>query len=160
MQNKRRQILKIGSGAFCVFAQAHTVPATTLMITSHLNSSLKIPRKGIIIAQPIITGCMAIAMFYGADISIISSFCTVVGLLFAPLLGIIFAEYYVVGKRSFRQETETPHISPAGIITLIVGFLLGAWMNYFADIPLPTAMILLPLCFVLQIVLRMKLHLS
>lgn len=145
---------------FTLFAQANTVPASTLMMTSHLTSSLKLPRLVVIIGQPIIAAALAIAMFLGADISIINSFGTVVGFIFAPLLGSIFAEYYVVGKRSFASFDELPKFSTAGMITLVVGFLLGVIINYALPIDLPTAAVLMVLCFCLHIVLRKGAHLK
>lgn len=143
---------------FTLFAQANTVPASTLMMTSHLTSSLKLPRLGVIIGQPIIAGVLAIAMFLGADISIINSFGTVVGFIFAPLLGAIFAEYYVIGKRSFEEEAELPRLSFAGMITLVVGFVLGILLTYVVPVDVPTAAVLLVLCFCLHIILRKSAH--
>lgn len=145
---------------FTLFAQANTVPASTLMITSHLTASLKVPRLAVIIGQPLIAGALAIAMFLGADISIISSFGTIVGYIFAPLLAAIFAEYYVIGKRSFIEPEALPRFSSSGIITILVGFILGFVIAGFSAIQIPTAMLLLILCFVLHIFLRKVVHLK
>ncbi len=145
---------------FTLFAQANTVPASTIMMTSHLTSSLKLPRMGVIIVQPIIAAVLAIAMFLGADISIINTFGTFVGFLFAPLLGSIFAEFYLVGKKSFRSEEELPRHSKSGIICIVVGFLLGILITYVWALNVPTAMMLLIICFVLHIFLRKVCHLN
>lgn len=145
---------------FTLFAQANTVPASTLMITSHLTSSLGLNRIVVIIAQPLIAAALAIAMFLGADISVINSFGTVVGFIFAPLLGSIFAEYYVIGHRSFRAFDALPRFSPSGIITLAIGFVLGVVITYALPFDLPTAAILIVLCFLLHLFFRKVLHLK
>ena len=145
---------------FTLFAQANTVPASTLMMTSHLTSSLKLPRLVVIIGQPIIAGVLAIAMFLGADISIINSFGTVVGFIFAPLLGAIFAEYYAMGKRSFIPEEEMPKFSPSGMITLVVGFVLGVVLTYALPVDMPTAAILIVFCFCMHLFFRKGLHMK
>lgn len=144
---------------FTLFAQANTVPATTLMITSHFSKSLKIPERAVVIGQPLITSALAIAMFLGADISIVSAFGNLVGFIFAPLLGAVFAEYYVIGKRSFVPVEELPKVSVSGIIVLVFGFVLGLILSQFS-IPIPTAVLLILSCFCLQIILRKTAHLK
>ena len=139
---------------FTLFAQGNTVPATTIMITSHMTSSLRLPRLSVIIGQPLIAAALAIAMFLGADIGIINVFGTFVGFLFAPLLGSIFAEFYVIGKKSFRKEEDIPRICLPGVITLIIGFAAGVVINYVIPVPLPAAFILIPFCFLLHLFLR------
>ena len=145
---------------FTLFAQANTVPATTIMVTSHLNSSLGLPKKAVIFGQPIIAALLSIAMFLGADIGIINTFGTFVGFLFAPLLGAIFAEFYVVGRKKFRSDDELPGISVSGVICIVAGFILGVLFTYVWNIQIPVAMLLLVLCFVLHLFLRKVLHLS
>ena len=145
---------------FTLFAQANTVPASTLMITSHLTASLKVPRLAVIIGQPLIAAALAIAMFLGASLNVINVFGTAVGFIFGPLLAAIFAEYYVVGKRSFVKVKDNPKFSTAGIITLVVGILLGILFAYVWIIPLPTAMVLIVICFFLHILLRNVFHLN
>lgn len=145
---------------FTLFAQANTVPASTLMITSHMTSSLKLPRLVVIIGQPVIAASLAIAMYLGADISIISSFGTIVGFIFAPLLAAIFAEYYVIGKRGFADPADIPKVSPSGMTTIVVGFILGVMISYFTSIQIPTAMLLMVICFFLHLFLRKVMHLQ
>lgn len=145
---------------FALFAQANTVPASTLMMTSHLTSSLKLPRIVVIIGQPLIAAALAIAMFLGADISVINVFGTFVGFLFAPLLGAIFAEFFVVGKGHFPAPEDLPKVSAAGMITLVAGFILGFIIDNFLSLPIPTAFLLLIICFCLQLVLRKAAHLK
>jgi len=143
---------------FTLVAQANTVPASTLMITSHLTSSLKLPRIAVIIGQPVIAASLAIAMYLGADISIISSFGTIVGFIFAPLLAAIFAEYYIVGKRKFADTEDLSKVSPSGMITIVAGFILGVIISNFTSLQLPTAMVLMVICFFLHIFLRKVMH--
>lgn len=145
---------------FTLFAQANTVPAATLFMTSHLTTSLKLPRMAVIIFQPLLGGALAIAMFLGANISFLSTFGSIIGCLFAPLLGVVFAEYYVVGKRSFIREEDRPAVSTSAMVTLAVGFVLGCILEFILKIQFPTAAVLLVACFCLHIVLRKAAHLK
>lgn len=145
---------------FTLFAQANTVPAATLFMTAHFNTSLKVPRTIVIIVQPIIGAILAIAMFLGADISILSSFGSIIGFIFAPLLGITFAEYYVIGRRSFVSEDQRPAFSFSSTIVLVLGFILGIILDMVLKIQFPTFIVLFVGCFCLHLILRKVAHMK
>lgn len=145
---------------FTVFAQANTVPSNTLVITTQLAANINLPRKAGMIIQPLLDGVLATALWFGAEIGIISAFANILGCAFGPLLGIIFAEFYIVRKRKFEDDVPLRNWSMGGILTLAIGFALGVYLTYFCPISFPVAILLLVLCFFLQLLFRKVFKLS
>ncbi|MCD8004503.1 MAG: hypothetical protein LUE91_02445 [Oscillospiraceae bacterium] len=136
---------------FTLFAQANTVPSNTLVITTQLAANINLPRKAGMVIQPLLDGVLATALWFGAEIGIITSFANILGCAFGPLLGIIFAEFYIVRRGKFEDSDPLHNWSASGILSLAIGFALGIYLTYFCPISFPVAILLLVLCFFLQL---------
>lgn len=145
---------------FALFAQANTVPSTTLIIASQISASLGVPKKAVIVAQPLLAALGAILLYVGADISVITNFASLLACMFGPLLAIVFAEFYIVRGRKLADDAVLPKFSKSGLLCLILGFALGVYLTYFAPFASPVAILLFVICFVLHTVLRKVAHLD
>lgn len=120
----------------------------------------KIPKKFVTFAQPIFACVMAFVLEYLADITIISTWLSVISAVYGPLIGLLWAEFYVVRKTHLSDAEVHPGFSKSGIITLIVGFLLCVYLTYFAPFASPVALVGIAFGFIVQIILRKGFKLS
>jgi len=100
-----------------------------------------------------IIGCI---MLVGSILEWFNSFLTVLGVLTTCFAGIMISDYFIV-KRTMRArgqaETSVPDINWAGIITLVVAFVLSHYvLNKYIHIEFFTS---LPICIILYPILRL-----
>ncbi len=100
-----------------------------------------------------IIGCI---MLVGSILEWFNSFLTVLGVLTTCFAGIMISDYFIV-KRTLRArgqaETTVPDINWAGIITLVVAFVLSHYvLNKYISIEFFTS---LPICIILYPILRL-----
>lgn len=145
---------------FTLFAQANTVPSGTMIISTQIHEGFRVPKKVMIVVQPLLSAIGSILLFVGADISVITNFANLLGCMFGPMLAIIFAEFYIVRGRTLPDDAVLPKFSKAGLISLAVGFLLGVYLTYFANFATPVAILLFVICFILHTILRKVAHLN
>ncbi|MBQ9931890.1 MAG: hypothetical protein IJO79_05990 [Firmicutes bacterium] len=143
------------SNIFALFAQGNTNPGTTIIVSTQFNVLFRVPWKAIIVIQPAICTIGAIALYLGADISLMSAFTNFLTALFGPLLAVNICEFYLVGKRRLRDESETGSWSAASLISIAVGFIVGVLFNYVITTTLPTIIVVFVIAFVLQAILRL-----
>jgi cytosine permease len=103
----------------------------------------------------ILANLIACVMLVGSILDWFNSFLTVLGVLTTCFAGIMIADYFIV-KRIQRSRGETeldvPNINWAGIITLIVAFVLAHYvLNKYISIEFFTS---LPICIILYPILR------
>ena len=114
----------------------------------------RIPRgKIVIVAGTIgsILGAFGFYSFFFAD------FITVLGAAFVPLAGPILADFYVVRRREYTSAdpNDLPAVRWPGIISFLVGAVLGIVFQYWLPLPLdfPAGIGALIISFVLHIAL-------
>ena len=145
---------------FTIFGQANTCPTCSFVVVQQAYALAKIPKKFVTFAQPIFACVMAFVLEYLADITIISTWLSVISAVYGPLIGLLWAEFYVVRKTHLSDAEVHPGFSKSGIITLIVGFLLCVYLTYFAPFASPVALVGIAFGFIVQIILRKGFKLS
>ena len=139
---------------FVILAQASTVPSNTHMITTEIVGNFpRVPAAAIIIGEPILAGLASIAIEYGADVSLISSWAGANSILFSPIAGVTIAEYWIVNGGKFRFSLENqPKFRGEALIVALIGVVVGAYFNFFNPI-LPASLTAFVLAFVLHTIL-------
>lgn len=115
---------------------------------------IRLPRGKIVIVVGIIGSILGAFGFYSY---FFADFITILGAAFVPLAGPILADYYVVRKREYSTGApdDLPNVRLPGIISFIVGAILGIVFQYFLPLPFdfPAGIGALIITFVLHIVL-------
>ena len=115
---------------------------------------LKFPRPKIVIiigAVGSVLGAFGFYSFFFAD------FITVLGAAFVPLAGPILADFFIVRKREYfsANVNDLPKVRWPGIISFLVGAVLGIVFQYWLPLPgdFPAGLGALIITFILHIVL-------
>ncbi|MGO1594013.1 MAG: purine-cytosine permease family protein [Ancrocorticia sp.] len=114
----------------------------------------KAPRQTLVIAVGVIgtiIGAFGFYQYFFAD------FITILGAAFVPLAGPILADFYVVRRREYdtAHVDDLPAVRWPGIISFLVGAVLGVVFQYWLPLPLdfPAGIGALIVTFVLHIAL-------
>lgn len=114
----------------------------------------KISRTKIVITVGVIGSIMGAFGFYSF---FFADFITVLGAAFVPLAGPILADFYVVRRREYTAANvnELPKVRWPGIISFLVGAVLGLVFQYVMPLPgdFPAGLGALIITFALHIVL-------
>lgn len=145
--------LYVATNIFIIIAQANTVPSNTHVLATEFGDVFKISKTVFVIAQPVLAVIASIIIEYVADISLLSSWVSVVGCIFSPVFGITIAEFWIVEKGNLNLEKKPGEIYPTSFISLAVGVIAAIYFTYFNPV-LPGTLTAIVVGLVLQIILR------
>lgn len=148
------------SNVFVLFAQGNTVPGNTMIITTQLSESVRLPKKAMIFVQPLIAAIGAFLIQYGADITVLSSWVGVIACAFGPMLAIMFAEFYLIRKSKLDEAEHLPGFSKAGFISFILAGLLGIYLTYLCPVATPVGIVSFAAGFIIHVIVRKGLRLK
>lgn len=143
------------SNIYLIIGQSNTVPSNTFIISTQFYESIRIPKKVTIFVQPILAAVLAYIVEYVADITILNSWVGVIGIMFGPILAILFCDFYITYHRDISfPESDLPAFCKVSVLTLVIGMAAGAYCTYFSSVELPSFFIGFIISFVLQYILR------
>lgn len=114
----------------------------------------RIPRGPIVIIAGIIGTILGAFGFYSY---FFADFITILGAAFVPLAGPILADFYVVRRREYDEAhpNDLPPVRWPGIISFLIGAVLGIVFQYWMPLPLdfPAGLAALIIAFIVHIVI-------
>lgn len=133
---------------FVILAQASTIPSNTHMIATELQENIPAPRAVFIIGEPLLAAAASFVIEHVADISILSTWAGVIGVIFAPIAGVTIAKYWVVNRGRFACAMRNrPAFCKDTLVIAVTGIACGVYFTWFIT-TLPASITSLALTFV------------